>query len=85
MSANLPIPLELSVRRVNFPNQTLYGGMLSLTPSTPDARNWIEQEAPRFGRLFHPEPRGDSYKLFISEVYRTNDVEAYLRDGYATP
>lgn len=81
---DVPIPLELSVRRMHFPQETLYGGALFLTASTPDARNWIEQEAPRFGKMYPPDPASDNYKLFISDTYRTDDVEAYLRDGYAS-
>lgn len=77
---NSPIPVELSV--VEDVWRSVYGGRIFLTPSTEDARSWIETEAPKYGQLFPPLGRSDCYDLFVSRTYKRSGVARYLRDGY---
>jgi hypothetical protein len=50
--------------------------------ASEDARAWIEQEAPQYGRLF---ARGAaSYVLYLDPLWDRDEVLAYLR-SYTQP
>lgn len=57
-----------------------YGNPLLITVHTLDAREWLEAEAPQFGRLY---PGIRMWDLFVDQGYDLQEVGDYL-DSYNT-
>lgn len=53
-------------------------GYLRITVASDNARDWIKQEAPKYGRLTHLEPE---YSLVIFDNFNANEVKAWLESG----
>jgi hypothetical protein len=65
-----PQPKELVIRIVNEQQ-----GILSITVGSPDARAWIDKEAPGFGSLYwHPQWAA----LLVAETYNIHEFVAWL-------
>ena len=74
MATKRPTPKELVVRHM--------GGSLrniEITVTSKDAQEWVEREAPSFGKMLGNDP--NYYFLVVSDAYNPAEVAKYL-DSY---
>ena len=67
-----PVPKEVVIKNVGE-------RILSITASTPDAIQQVENICKEFGSLHPPSDTLQSYLLIIKDTYNSDEVEAYLR------
>jgi len=74
MATKRPTPKELVVKhRIDSSVN------IEITVTSKDAQEWIEQDAPSFGRMIGNDP--NYYFLVVSDAYNPGEVAKYL-DSY---
>lgn len=52
--------------------------VLYIHTATPDARNWVKDNAEDFGELFYPTVIKSHFTLFVSPLYDEAEVKLYI-------
>lgn len=57
---------------------TSNGELLHIWAASNDAREWLENHAPKYGNLYPPE-RDGHYDFFINPVFDVEEIQRYIK------
>lgn len=68
-----PVPNRQLIARIDIGIRRIF-----ITGHSAEAKQWIEEHAPQFGKFFEPIMENEAYQLFVSDGYHMQEVAEYL-------